>query len=588
MDGMMAGMRAGLSRGERVLLVLLALLPAASTQPKVPRAEPHLGPPQVLFKDLFVAVQTSAIYGDGKTFVDAVPHAAPQVILNEYHASLPSSPDALKRFTDAHFSLPAQVAPAPSPPEQVSIVTHIDRLWDPLTRRTPVVPPYSSALPIPRPYVVPGGRFREIYYWDSYFTMLGLAESGRQDLLADMVRDFAYLIDTYGHIPNGARTYYLSRSQPPFFFAMVGLLRKDDPAGAYAEYLPQLEREYAYWMQGSQGLRPGAAHRHVVAMPDGSILNRYWDDRNTPRDESYREDLELARASGRPAQQVFRNIRAAAESGWDFSSRWFADGQTRATIDTTEVVPVDLNSLLFGLENAIRSGCEHRGDSACAGKFARRAAARRNAMDLYLWDASRGAYFDHDRKRAARITRISAATLYPLFFGAASETQAAAVAQIVSRELLQQGGVVTTPLHTGEQWDAPNGWAPIQWIAVEGLRRYDQPALAEAIACRWIVTVLGVYRQSGKLVEKYDVVTTGRPGGGGEYALQDGFGWTNGVVRKLIALYPADAYSTTAQCPPAGERSTDANSATPSNPRPGVVFARGLPTRTTHDRRGRS
>jgi alpha,alpha-trehalase len=547
---MMAGMRTGLRRGERVLLVLLALLPAASTQPEVPRAQSHLAPPQVLFKDLFVAVQTSAIYGDGKTFVDAVPKAAPKDILDQYHATQPGSPQALKRFTDAHFSLPAQVIPPPSPPEQVSVVTHIDRLWDRLTRRTPVVPPYSSALPIPRPYVVPGGRFREIYYWDSYFTMLGLAESGRQDLLADMVRDFAYLVDTYGHIPNGARTYYLSRSQPPFFFAMVGLLAKDDPASAYAEYLPQLQREYEFWMQGAKGLRPGRAHRRVVAMSDGSVLNRYWDDRDTPRDESYREDLELARASGRPAQQVFRDIRAAAESGWDFSSRWFADGQTRATIDTTEIVPVDLNSLLFGLENAIRSACEHRGDSACATDFAQRAAARRSAIDRYLWDASLGSYVDYRWTRGARIARISSATLYPLFFGAASEMQAAAVAQLVSRELLRQGGIVTTPLHTGEQWDAPNGWAPIQWLAVEGLRRYDRPGLAEAIACRWIVNVLDVYRQSGKLVEKYDVVTTGRSGGGGEYPLQDGFGWTNGVTRKLIALYPADAtYSTQAQCP---------------------------------------
>src|SRR5262249_31530514 len=155
----------------------------------------------------------------------------------------------------------------------------------------------------------------------------------RQDLLADMVRDFAYLIDTYGHVPNGTRTYYLSRSQPPFFFAMVGLLGKDD--AAYAEYLPQLQREYEFWMEGAKGLRKGAAHRHVVAMPDGSILNRYWDDRDTPRDEAYGSDTELARQSGRPAPQVYRDIRAAAESGWDFGSRWFADGHTRATIETT-------------------------------------------------------------------------------------------------------------------------------------------------------------------------------------------------------------------------------------------------------------
>jgi alpha,alpha-trehalase len=116
--------------------------------------------------------------------------------------------------------------------------------------------------------------------------------------------------------------------------------------------------------------------------------------------------------------------------------------------------------------------------------------------------------------------------------------------------LLKSGGIVTTPLDTGQQWDAPNGWAPIQWIAVAGLRRYGQGALAETIACRWMITVDELYRQSGKLVEKYDVTSAGRSGGGGEYPTQDGFGWTNGVMRKLIALYPADAGdTTTAQCP---------------------------------------
>ena len=552
----MPGMRVDLKapprvgRGGAVVALLLALLPTASTHPRTPPGAAYPDPPQVLFKDLFAAVQTAAIYADGKAFPDATPNAAPADILAQYHASHPDSPQALKRFTDAHFSLPEEAGSAPSAPQQVSIVTHIDRLWDPLTRSTISAPRYSSLLPLPQPYLVPGGRFRELYYWDSYFTMLGLDESGRHDLVADMVRDFAYLIDTYGHVPNGARTYYLSRSQPPFFFEMVGLLSNDDSASAFSEYLPQLKREYAFWMEGASGLRRGTAHRRVVAMPNGSILNRYWDDRDTPRDESYREDSELAQASGRSGQQLFRDIRAAAESGWDFSSRWFADGHTRATIDTTEIVPIDLNSLLFGLENAIRIGCQRQTDDACASEFARRAASRRAAIDRYLWDASCGCYLDYRWTHKAPVARLSAATLYPLFVALASESQAAAVAQTAIRELLKSGGVVTTPLDTGQQWDAPNGWAPIQWIAIAGLRQYGQTSLAETIACRWMINVDDVYRQSGKLVEKYDVVTTGRSGGGGEYPLQDGFGWTNGVMRKLIALYPADgAYSAAGQCP---------------------------------------
>ena len=516
-----------------LILTLALLAPVAA----LPAEAKYPDPPQVLYKDLFAAVQKQALYQDEKAFPDATAKSAPGAILLQYHKLHPATPDALKTFVEAHFSLPAELGAPPPPPQQVPIVRHIDSLWDTLTRTTSTAPRNSSLLSLPHPYVVPGGRFREIYYWDSYFTMLGLEQSEHHDLVEDMVRDFGYLIDTYGHIPNGTRSYYLSRSQPPFFFEMVALFSPKDPAAAYARYLPQLKREYAFWMEGETALQPGKAHRRVVAMPDGSILNRYWDDRNTPRDESYREDVELAHQAGRPAQQVYRDIRAAAESGWDFGSRWFADGHTRASIVTTEIVPIDLNSLMYGLENAIRSGCHRRSDQACAREFEKRAKKRAAAIDQYLWDDKTGVYYDYQWTRSALITRLSAATLYPLFVGLASPAQAESVGTATARDLLKPGGIVTTPWNTGEQWDAPNGWAPIQWIAVDGLRHYHQDSLAERIACRWMVNVGALYSQSGRLVEKYDVAMVGHSGGGGEYPTQDGFGWTNGVLLKLIRKY---------------------------------------------------
>jgi alpha,alpha-trehalase len=488
-------------------------------------------------------VQTAALYGDGKTFADAVPRGSPEAILSEYRTARPATPAALERFVAAHFALPGEPDPVAAPSGQRTLTEHIDGLWNVLTRTSPSAPPGSSLLPLPKPYVVPGGRFREIYYWDSYFTMLGLLESGRSDLVENMVEDFAHLIDAYGHIPNGTRTYYLSRSQPPFFFAMVALLAADPEHGAataYARYLPQLQREYEFWMAGAGALAAGAAHRRVVALADGALLNRYWDDRDTPRDESYREDRELARASGRPAAEVYRDIRAAAESGWDFSSRWFADAHSMATIVTTDIIPVDLNSLLFGLENAIAAGCEQADYTAGGPDFRRRAHERAAAIDKHLWDEAAGAYFDYRISQGTRIARLSAATLYPLFFGNASLPQAKAVAAAVRASLVQPGGLVATPLTTGQQWDAPNGWAPLQWIAVAGLRRYGEEELAATIAQRWLRNVQRVYAESAKLVEKYDVLTE-RGGGGGEYPLQDGFGWTNGVTRRLVALYPAAA-----------------------------------------------
>jgi alpha,alpha-trehalase len=539
----------------------LALLQAVSAQARLqPQPQPSPRPqpvaaaaipeaPQVEFKGLFIAVQSAQLFADSKTFADAIPKFAPEEILARYGEANPVSPEALKSFVAANFTLPGDAAtPAGvKSDEHADITRHIDSLWDQLTRSTKTAPRYSSLLPLPEPYVVPGGRFREMYYWDSYFTMLGFAESGRQDLAEHMVRNFAYLIDTYGHVPNGTRSYYLSRSQPPLFYAMVGLLSPQDPAVSYARYLPELRREHAFWMEGEAGLKPGIAHRRVVAMPDGAVLNRHWDDADTPRDESYREDAELARKTGRNAPQLYRDLRAAAESGWDFGSRWFADGRTLATINTTEIIPIDLNSLLFGLEQAIKAGCAHAKDTACVSEFTLRAAARRKAVNRYLWDAADGVYRDYGWVKQKQVPRVSAATVYPLFVAIADKPQAAAVARVISRDLLKAGGIVTSPLTTGQQWDAPNGWPPLQWMGVSGLRHYSILPLAETIACRWMSGVNRVYAENGKLVEKYDVVATGRPGGGGEYPNQDGFGWTNGTMRKLMSLYPGDAALTDPQ-----------------------------------------
>jgi len=309
-----------------------------------------------------------------------------------------------------------------------------------------------------------------------------------------------------------------------------------------------LRREYAFWMEGEGGLKHGAAHRRVVAMADGAVLNRYWDDADTPRDESYREDTDLARTTGRIPKQLYRDVRAAAESGWDFGSRWFADGRTLATINTTQIIPIDLNSLLFGLEDAIRAGCEHARDSSCAAEFAHRGAARRAGVNRYLWDQAGGVYRDYLWTSRTQVARLSAATLYPLFVALANPAQAKGVAAAVNRDLLKPGGIVTTPETTGQQWDAPNGWPPLQWIGIWGLRRYSILPLADTVACRWMSNVNHVYGESDKLVEKYDVVATGKPGGGGEYPTQDGFGWTNGVMRKLMVLYPAYAAGG-ASCP---------------------------------------
>ena len=488
--------------------------------------------PGDLFGPLYVDVETRRLFSDNKAFADAVPHRAPSAILAAYRAGAPWTDARLKAFVEAEFDIPIL------PPSQAvtaktatPLEAHIASLWPVLTRPAHRSEAGGSALALPKPYVVPGGRFREIYYWDSYFTMLGLVRDGRADLVDSMIDDFGALIDRWGHIPNGARTYYLSRSQPPFFYAMVGLSSARDRA-VRRRRLGWMRREHAFWMAGEDGVKPGQARLHVVALADGEVLNRYFDARRTPRDESYSLDVQLAAASRRPATELYQDLRAGAESGWDFGSRWLADGRTLASIHTTDLIPPDLNSLLYGLERAIAADCRSLGDAHCAVAYDRRAKARARAMRRWLWDDADGLYRDYDW-RAKRLTpSASAATLYPLFTGAARQADAVRVAAFVRRNLLAGGGLRTTTAATGQQWDRPNGWAPLQWIAVQGLQRYGQNALAQEIGCRWLATVKRNYADSGKLVEKYDVEAA-RPGGGGEYPLQDGFGWTNGVTRAL-------------------------------------------------------
>ncbi|MBV8972246.1 MAG: alpha,alpha-trehalase TreF, partial [Sphingomonadaceae bacterium] len=503
------------------IIVFTAMLVAAgvaAAQP-VPSPADRLGP-------LFAAVQQARVFADSKTFADAVPRRDPAAILGDWRRTSPTGP-ALAAFVAANFAAP----PAPPPvdvPAGLPLADHIAALWPLLTRQPAEAPRFGSLLPLAHAYVVPGGRFREIYYWDSYFTLLGVVRDGRTALAQGMVDDFTDLIERYGHIPNGTRSYYLSRSQPPFYFAMVALAGDVD-AATRARRLRAMRSEHAFWMAGAAGLKPGEAARRVVRLTDGSLLNRYWDDRDTPRDEAFREDVATATASGRPPPAVYRDLRAAAESGWDFSSRWLGDGRTLATVRTTAIVPVDLNSLLYGLERAIADGCAAAGDRGCAAAYRDMATQRRVAMSRHLWDAAAGRFADLDRDRG--LTPIaSAAAVYPLFTGVATSVQAAATAAFVRQALLAPGGLRTTLASTGQQWDAPNGWAPLQWLAVAGLDRYGDHELADTIGARWLATVEREYGASGRLLEKYNVETATR-GGGGEYPLQDGFGWTNGVTR---------------------------------------------------------
>ncbi|MDE3214265.1 MAG: trehalase, partial [Bacteroidota bacterium] len=437
----------------------------------------------------------------------------------------------LPGFVMAHFKLPESKGEDYLSDASSAVADHLQGLWEVLTRNP--VRSEDSLITLPHPYIVPGGRFREIYYWDSYFTMLGLQVSGRADLIENMVANFAYLIDTVGYIPNGNRAYYLGRSQPPFFSCMVTLLAELEGDSIMVKYLPQMLKEYQFWMKGREELheRGTSAHR-VTLLKGGVVLNHYWDENDTPRPESFREDTELA-ASAPDNKVLFRHIRAAAESGWDFSSRWFGNGTDFNTIHTTDIIPVDLNCLLCNLEQAISKGYRLQKNMASMRQFADLAEKRKLAIQQYCWSDSLNSFVDFDYKAMKHTGSLSLAMTFPLFFELATQSQADSISSILESQFLKPGGLVTTTLHTGQQWDAPNGWAPLQWVAVKGLVNYGHQKLATGIARRWMRLNEKVYAATGKMMEKYNVEETSLLAGGGEYPAQDGFGWTNGVYLAL-------------------------------------------------------
>lgn len=491
--------------------------------------------PREEYPELFQLVQSEHVFEDSKTFVDATPRFPISEINRAFLRGRTKVEFDIMAFLLAHFDLPEQVNTSGIIDSHLPVEQHVEALWGILTRDADDQIGHSSLIPLPRPYVVPGGRFREIYYWDSYFTMLGLAESGHIDLVQDMVDNFAYLIDEIGFVPNGNRTYYCSRSQPPFFALMVELLGKlRDDEGVCVRYQAQLLREYEFWMSGAEALTDEKPRIRRVVRTEHGLLNRYWDDDATPRQESFAEDSLLAANTKRPKDELFRDLRAACESGWDFSSRWLGEAQTLESIRTTEIMPVDLNALMLNLERRIAKNFELLGDRSGAERFKSRAIAREQQLRTLFFDKNCGMFVDLRLPELLPTGVPSLAAAYPMFFGIATDEQAASTAARLMDDFLRQGGWVTTLNNSGQQWDVPNGWAPLQWIVYRALCRYGYSEFAREGASRWVTNNRVTYASTGRLLEKYDVESIGHAGVGGEYIVQDGFGWTNGVLLRMM------------------------------------------------------
>ena len=512
--------------------------------------------------DLLDAVQRANIFGDSKLFVDMPCRFEPEEVLKRWsHLPQQKSPAQIRAFVAGHFDKPgldlvrwAPTDAQESPPGLAHVQTpelqewgdSLNRYWAQLGRATAADvtarPQRHTLLALPHPFVVPGGRFAETYYWDSYWIVQGLLVCGMAETARGMVLNALHQVREHGLVPNGARVYYLNRSQPPLLSEMVlALVDKSFDLDLVREALPLLAQEYEFWMR-----RGDDGHAVAVELASGEVasLNRYVTDSSTPRPEAYREDMATAMKGGRTdaeRSKVYREIAAAAESGWDFSSRWLADGASLASAQTSEVLPVDLNAIMYRVETNLQRLCAIAGDTEEAMRYGAAAQRRQRAMDELMWSERDGHWLDVHHPTLAQRGGTALSGWVPLWAGAFSDHQAGlAVASLHKSGLVQRAGFVTTLARSSHQWDWPNAWAPLQQMTIEGLERTGRPdaqRLALASARRWVRTNRDAWVRTHMMFEKYDALEVGGGGGGGEYTPQVGFGWSNGVALTLLERY---------------------------------------------------
>jgi alpha,alpha-trehalase len=419
-----------------------------------------------------------------------------------------------------------------------------------------LLPPNAKAITehgllfVPNPYVVPGGRFNELYGWDSYFIQRGLLESGQTQLAKSLVDNFVYEVQHYGKILNANRSYYLGRSQPPFLTDMVlDVYKQTGDKRWLASTLPAIEKQYQYWTSGDHLIKTGPAaglSRYAASGsgPAPEVVNGERDaqgQNHYDRIKAYFKSQPIAdydvnqyynRVTDRLTPLFFKADRSMRESGFDPSNRF---GPFNA--DILNYAPVCLNTLLYRMASQTAQIYAELGRPELASQWQRQAGQRQQGINNTMWDAKTGLYLDYNTQRNQRRFYPFATGYMPLWAGLASPQQAAAMRQNLGR-FEAPGGLMTSQQQTGNQWDAPFGWAPLQLMAVEGLRQYGYHQDADRRSKKFLNLVATDLQRTGTLVEKYDVQRqTSDLAGQLQYGYKSnevGFGWTNGVALALI------------------------------------------------------
>jgi len=473
-------------------------------------------------KDLAAAAADPKISVEGRSPVYIARHEDFQKISDQLRREMP--PDALEKIDLCVL------------PEDPSTLRHHGLLY------------------LPYSYVVPGGRFNEMYGWDSFFIEMGLLRDGETELARNMARNALYEVRAYGKVLNANRTYYLARSHPPVLTQMVmAVYRRAQDHRWLEAALPEIERYYVYW----------TSEPHLT--PETG-LSRYYDTGHGPapevlaseHDTKGRTDYDLIReyfqthlvtdyevsqyydaSKDQLTDLFYTGDRSMRESGFDPSGRFGP-----FSVDIIHYNPVCLNSLLYLMEQQTAEIFSILSREREASLWRKRAEERASRMNQSMWSSEDGLYYDYDfvHRRIRRYPYLT--SFYPLWAGIATKDQAAQVARNI-RLFEQPGGLQTSTTCTGDQWDAPLGWAPLQWIAIEGLRRYGHEAEALRISENYLSMIQQEFARFGNIEEKYDVVRrsahVSRTLRFGYRTNEAGFGWTNAVFTRLLDEMPQEA-----------------------------------------------
>ncbi|XP_042507494.1 probable trehalase [Macadamia integrifolia] len=429
----------------------------------------------------------------------------------------------------------------------------VHSLWKNLSRKVAdevrEQPQLHTLLPLPEPFIIPGSRFREVYYWDSYWVIRGLLASKMYATAKSIVLNLLYLLDEYGYVLNGARVYYTNRSQPPLLSSMIlEIYMRTNDLELLRRALPSLLKEHRFWNTGI----------HEVTIQDSQACNhtlsRYYAMWNKARPESSTIDKETASKflHDSEKQQLYRQLATTAETGWDFSTRWMRNTSDLTTLVTTSILPVDLNAYILKMELDIAFMARTIGENQTAEHFLEASRARLKAFKSIFWNDKMGQWLDYwlinnhtceevsGWKAQNQNQNIFASNFIPMWiesFSSDGATVESVMKSLQSSGLLCAAGIATSLTNSGQQWDFPNGWAPVQHMIVEGLARSkskEAQSMAKDIAVKWIRTNYAAYKKTGTMNEKYDVEACGESGGGGEYIPQTGFGWSNGVLLAFL------------------------------------------------------